>query len=49
MKNLDDNKKIHKLKVREDILLHENLFNFKRWFNGLKKFSAVKVNPPPQK
>lgn len=39
----------HKIKVQEDIALSENLFNFKRWFNGLKKFSSIKVAPKPLK
>lgn len=34
------------VKTKEEISLAENLFNFKRWFNGIKKFSSVKVNPP---
>lgn len=39
----------HKIKVKEDIALSENLFNFKRWFNGMKKFGSVKLNPPVHK
>ena len=38
-----------KIKVNDKISTIENLFNFKRWFNGLKKFSSVKVNPPQSK
>ncbi len=39
--------KTHKIKVKEDIKLEENLFNFKRWFNGIKQFSSLKVSPKP--
>lgn len=41
--------KTHKVKVKEEVTISENLFNFKRWFNGIKKFSSVKVAPPPLK
>lgn len=35
--------------VKDKVVVKENLFNFKRWFNGIKKFGSVKLNPPPQK
>ncbi len=31
------------IKVRDKITAKENLFNYKRWFNGIKKFSSLKV------
>ena len=34
------------IKAEERITLTENLFNFKRWFNGMKKFSSIKTQPP---
>lgn len=38
--------KTHKIKIKEKVTLTENLLNYKRWFNGLKKFSSLKINPP---
>lgn len=36
-----------KIKVSDKIQTKEGLTNYKPWFNGLKKFSSVKVNPAP--
>ena len=36
------------IKTEENISIKENLFNFKRWFNGIKKFSSVKLLPSPR-
>ena len=49
MTNSVGKKKHLKVKTQENILIGENLFNYKRWFNGLKKFSSVKVAPKPLK
>lgn len=32
-----------KIKVHDKITLQENLFNYKKWFNGLKKFSSLHI------
>jgi hypothetical protein len=32
--------------VQENSSVLDNLFNYKRWFNGLKKFTSIKVPPP---
>lgn len=42
-------KKDIKVQTKESVSLAENLFNYKRWFNGLKKFGAVKLIPPYNK
>lgn len=46
MRNIKEAKKptIQLLAV-DKIIIRENLFNYKQWFNGLKKFSAIKVIP----
>jgi len=33
------------IKTKDNITISENLTNHKRWFNGMKKFSSVKVEP----
>jgi glycosyltransferase involved in cell wall biosynthesis len=35
-----------KINASENIAITENLFNYKRWFNGMKKFSSIKTLPP---
>lgn len=34
-----------KIKTKEKVDTKENLKNYKRWFNGMKEFSSVKVEP----
>jgi len=34
-----------KIKTSERVQAKENLTNYKRWFNGLKKFSSIKLLP----
>jgi len=35
-----------KIKVYDTLIIVESLFNYKRWFNGLKKFSSVWIKTP---
>lgn len=37
-----------KITTFETVTTHENLTNWKMWFNGRKKFSSVKVEPPQE-
>ena len=37
-----------KIDTFETVTTNENLINWKLWFNGMKKFSSIKVNPPQQ-
>lgn len=37
--------KAKKVKSKENVAVGENLKNHKRWFNGMKEFSSVKVEP----
>lgn len=35
-----------KVDVKEDVILEEKLHNWKKWFNGAKRFVSVKPLPP---
>lgn len=35
-----------KVQTFETVTTSENITNWKLWFNGMKKFSAIKINPP---
>jgi len=37
-----------KVDVSDQVETKESLTNSKPWFNGVKKFSSVKVNPPQE-
>ena len=41
--------KNHSVRVSEKIETSENLTNNKPWFNGMKKFSSVKLLPKQKK
>ena len=38
-----------KVNVNDKVETKESLTNNKPWFNGMKQFSSVKVNPPQKK
>ena len=38
-----------KVNIQEVIKSKDYLETYKRWFNGLKHFYTVKINPPIQK
>lgn len=37
------------VKIQEDIKTEEKLHNWKKWFNGAKRFVSVKPLPPSRK
>ncbi len=39
-------KKSLKINVVDYITIASNLFNYKMWFNGLKKFSSLQIKKP---
>lgn len=42
-------KKSLKINVKEETKPKDHLETYKKWFNGLKHFYTVKVNPPSPK